>query len=434
MIACLAILAVSGLLGCADTPVQVPADTISANAAGTDSVALTYICGNMFRVRNSAFDQRNVRWDIYNASPADTGSLQSRGRDLGSSYVDFFVTARTNGTMRLFVGKTLIATKANGNKPVCASPMDSSAFSQGLIVPPIGTVVQTNAPVVLSTDSVLYRRTLVNLQFRNGASDFKRRDFQKRFNAQLVGVYGTIYQFRLPDLGASYTSFKSRLDLIDADASVLRARPLTALERSVTFGARFPDDAPGFRRANYINRDSLVWSALAMRLQQAWGCETGRYGGALPRIAIYEQNFPGTSAPDVSASLLAPIVRNTTWRNRIRQYLSSVDSVELVQHGHAVASLVSASGDNGVGIAGPLWRADLRVITPGNTDKKMGAGAVFFYDSLYLAILRAAPRILSLAGAAGPTSAKMAAALAFSGSTSRTSRLRGYERIRRRGE
>ena len=283
MAACLVILAASGLLSCADTPVQVPTDIISANAAGTDSVALTYICGNMFRVRNSAFDQRNVRWDIYNASPADTGSLQARGRDLGSSYVDFFVTARTNGTMRLFVGTTLIATKASGNKPVCASPMDSSAFPQGLIVPPIGTVVQTNAPVVLSTDSVLYRRTLVNLQFRNGASDFKRRDFQKRFNAQLVGVYGTIYQFRLPDLGASYTPFKSRLDLIDADASVLRARPLRALDRLVSFGARFPDDAPGFRRENYINRDSLIWSALAMRLPPAWGCETGRYGGALPR-------------------------------------------------------------------------------------------------------------------------------------------------------
>lgn len=37
-----------------------------------------------------------------------------------------FVTARTKGTMRLFVGTTLIATKANGSKAACAAPVDSS--------------------------------------------------------------------------------------------------------------------------------------------------------------------------------------------------------------------------------------------------------------------------------------------------------------------
>ena len=61
MAACLTMLAVSGLLGCADTPVQVAAPDVSAAVAGTDSVALTYICGNLFRIRNSSFEPRSVR-------------------------------------------------------------------------------------------------------------------------------------------------------------------------------------------------------------------------------------------------------------------------------------------------------------------------------------------------------------------------------------
>ncbi|MDZ7629786.1 MAG: hypothetical protein U5K74_00150 [Gemmatimonadaceae bacterium] len=139
MAACLTIMAVSGLLGCADTPVQVAAPEVSAAVAGTDSVALTYICGNMFRIRNSSFEPRRVRWEIYNASPADTGSLWARGRDVGRTSVDFFVTARTKGTMRLFVGTTLVSTKANGNKVACAAPVDAAALPQTTIVPALRT-------------------------------------------------------------------------------------------------------------------------------------------------------------------------------------------------------------------------------------------------------------------------------------------------------
>ncbi len=129
MTLCLAILGLSGVLSCTDTPLQVPASSVAAAVSGTDSVALTYICGNMFRVRNSSFEPRSVHWDIYNASPADTGSLRARGRDVGASYAAFFVTARTQGTMRLFVGATLVATKANGNTAACAAPVDTSSFT-----------------------------------------------------------------------------------------------------------------------------------------------------------------------------------------------------------------------------------------------------------------------------------------------------------------
>ncbi|MDZ7629787.1 MAG: S8/S53 family peptidase, partial [Gemmatimonadaceae bacterium] len=236
----------------------------------------------------------------------------------------------------------------------------------------------------------------MNLQFRPSATNAQRRAFQVNFNAQLVGVFGTVYQFRLPDLGASYSSFRARIEQIGSDSTVLRARAVSVFDRAASFGSRYPDDAPQFRRSNYVNRDSSVWVATALRLPQAWSCETGQYGGILPRIAIFEQNFPLVPASDVSRSLLTPVIRDTSWRTAQLVTTVPADSARYTSHGHSVAALVSASGDDSTGLAGPLWRSDLRVITPGNVNEKKGAGAFFFYEVLSQEILRAAPRILSL--------------------------------------
>ena len=89
------------------------------------------------------------------------------------------------------------------------------------------------------------------------------------------------------------------------------------------------------------------------------------YGGITPRIAIYEQNFPLVVATDVARSLLSPVVRITKWRDAMTTPLSEPNKVEFQNHGHIVAGMISASGDDSVGIAGPLWRSDLRVFTFG---------------------------------------------------------------------
>ena len=249
MAACLVVLAVSGLFGCADTPVQVPPDTVSANAAGTDSVALTYICGNMFRIRNSAFDPRNVRWDIYNATPADTGSLSARGRDLGSSYVDLFVTARTNGTMRLFVGSTLIATKANGNKAACAAPVDTTAFPA---TESIGAYDFFGQPPYVRADSTVDARTLVLVQFTPTASSAEKRAFQQSLSAQIVRVWtASFVRFRIPDPGNSQSSMDALLARIRSNAAVAHAQ-YTQLRGKVVAqgGARYPTDGLGQTRGD----------------------------------------------------------------------------------------------------------------------------------------------------------------------------------------
>jgi Subtilase family len=370
----------------------VPALSVTA----TDSVALTYICGNMFRIRNSSFEPRSVRWDIYNANPADTGSLWARGRDVGRTSVDFFVTSRTKGTMRLFVGATLVATKANGNKVACAAPVDTSPLPAS---PNVGTAsarAVVESPSTVSPAGESFRRAIVNVRFTETATPTAIRAFQSQFSAQLIAVYPSFFRFRVRDIGADYSAFTALLSAMSQSASVRSATPIHSFERVRNFGARFPDDAAGYRRSDYLGQQFRTWAARSMRLPEAWWCETGRYGGTLPKIALYEQNYPTTSAADVAPSLLSPVTRITRWRDTMVTPPNDSNRVELQNHGHFVAGLISASGDDSVGLAGPLWRSDLRVVTLGNTDRANGAGTGFFLAYVAPELRKIAPRILTL--------------------------------------
>ncbi len=400
MTACLAILAVSGILGCADTPVQVPADTISANAAGTDSVALTYICGNMFRIRNSAFDPRSVRWDIYNAVPAETGSLRARGRDVGSAFVDYFVTARTNGTMRLFVGSTLIATKANGNKAACAAPLDTT---------PLSTARQRSAldparePSFYDpSDSTANARTIVNVTFVPTASAASIRDFQRKFLAQLVTVSRSYLQFRIPDPGPLRSAIDSVLSQIRAHAAVSEAAYVTTFGPIRTDGAIYPNDGPGLLRADYLSANSETWASRSLRLPQAWWCENGTYGLSRPRIAVLEQNFSALPS-DFQTSASATMKRFSVRFDSTQFPPNAAKRDSLERHGIEVAALIGGVGGNGVGIAGVMWNSDLRLLSLQSVSE-YGADADFFARTVVPELRAIRPRVLSLSSDFGPYS------------------------------
>jgi hypothetical protein len=399
MASCLTILAASGLLGCIDAPTQqleaVPALTVAAS----DSVALTYICGNMFRIRNASFEPRSVRWDIYNASPADTGSLWARGRDVGRTSVDFFVTARTKGTMRVFIGNRLISTKANGNKAACAAPVDTSVFSVAQIR---NLSAFRNAPTIVDGDTNEVWRTLVDVYFLGSASSSIRRDFQRTFGLQLVGVYSTSHLFRVPDSGPSLATFSAQIAALRAHPAISQVRTRRVLGPAKTDGARYPTDGSNAARNDYLARNPRVWAATALRLPQAWWCENGRYGATPPRIAFFEHNLPGALSADLSNSLVQPMFRYTVWRDSLAKPIPDTDGAYLREHGHWVAGMISAQGDNGVGSAGPLWQSDLRVFTLGNVNTQSSAGPVQFYQGVLPAIIAAAPRVLSISSDFGP--------------------------------
>ena len=308
--------------------------------------------------------------------------------------------------MRLFVGATLVATKANGNKVACAAPVDSSFIPTAPSAGALQAKIVVESPSTTAPDGVEFRRTIVNVRFIPTASGMQRRTFQSQFGAQLIAVYPTFFRFRVPDVGASYAAFGALLTSLASHPAVQSATPLHSLDRVFNNGARYPNDGNGRRRQDYLSRNVSVWPASALRLPQAWGCETGLYGGQIPRIAIYEQNFPFAAATDVARSLLSPVVRITKWRDTMTTPPSDSNKVAFQNHGHSVAGMVSASGDDSVGIAGPLWKSDLRVFTFGNTNRDRGAGVQFFSAYMQVEIIRAAPRILSLSSSSRPDSAK----------------------------
>jgi hypothetical protein len=386
---CLTILSASALIGCADAPTQTPSATAALAVTGTDSVALTYICGNMFRIRNASFEPRNVRWDIYNASPADTGSLWARGRDLGRTSVDFFVTSRTKGTMRLFVGTTLIATKANGNKAACAAPVDTtplpSVRARGLDI--------DAQPRARDRNGIEVARNILGVRFSVvGSHSSQLRQFLRDLNAQVVRVLepGFVY-LRVPDPGTNPDSLAA-LELRARSApSVVEAALVPTLAGTRTDGSRFPVDGIGVRPQDYIANSTRTWPAKAMRLNPAWWCENGAYDGPRVRVAVIEANFPNAIPVDLAASI--SVVR------KARDPSAAVDSMRidaLEKHGVAVAGMIAAEGDNAIGTAGVVWRSDLTLFSVNQQSQADRATLEYVQYTLLPAVSGTNSRVLSL--------------------------------------
>ena len=396
MMACLAIAALAGAVSCTDAPTTAPDTVALAVVPGTDSVTLTYICGNMFRVRNSSFEPRRVRWDIYNAAPADTGSLRARGRDVGAAYVDYYVTSRTKGTMRLFVGTTLVNTKANGNKAACAAPVDTSRF------PAVDAVVRLDEAIMTLSDSSIISRTQITVKFQAGSSLAAQREFQRTFAAQYLGGAGAFRTFRIPDTIANEDSLESVTARLKQSGVVRFAAFLLILGPAKNDGARFPNDASGYRRGDYIGKNGRVWAATAMRLPQAWWCETGLYSNELTRLAVLEQNFAGDSLPDFAPSL--SVVRFSEWKadTSLKNKPSQRNETAFRNHGAAVASVLTAAGDNSIGMSGVLWKSATKLYSMENTDSSRAAGAYVFVKYVLDRLIADQPRVLSLSSDFGP--------------------------------
>ena len=391
MMACLAIAALAGAVSCTDAPLA-PRNAVALTVTpATDSVTLTYICGNMFRVRNAAFEPRDVRWDIYGATPPDTGSLRLRGRDVGAAYVDYFVTARTNGTMRVFVGGVLKQTKANGNKAACAAPVDTSALGT------ISAAINTQRDLTLLPDSTIVSRTQVEVRFDPAAGSAAQRAFQREFGAQYIGAVSRLRIFRIRDLGSQTDSLQALIGRMKSFSGVQYAGFLPLLEEVRDDNARFPDDASGYRRSDYVGRNFRVWAATALRLPQAWACENGTYGAQIPRVAVLEQNFAGEALPDFAQSV--SVTRFASWKTdtTIKGGKPSQTDIQFFQnHGAAVVSVLTAAGDNSTGVSGVMWKSDLRVFSMENTDRRRAAGARVFYESGLANVLAWHPKVLNL--------------------------------------
>lgn len=129
---------------------------------------------------------------------------------------------------------------------------------------------------------------------------------------------------------------------LESDIRVVAA---SAAFRGGTPLARLPVDGQGWQRAEWaLNPDSADgdnWAAEEIAAPLAWGCGTG---AASVRIAVLDRSFSQT---EVASNAVAPLPF----------FIGAPSSSQL--HGTAVAGLIASPGDNGVGLAGIVWKASV---------------------------------------------------------------------------
>lgn len=91
-----------------------------------------------------------------------------------------------------------------------------------------------------------------------------------------------------------------------------------------------------------------TWAFSRVEAPLAWGCDTG---STTTRVAVVDNNFPDVPDLDTNAA-------GTAWTS-----LTDTKS----DHGVAMASIIAAQGNNGIGMAGMMWRVHLRLYDVGGT-------------------------------------------------------------------
>ena len=122
----------------------------------------------------------------------------------------------------------------------------------------------------------------------------------------------------------------------------------------------------------------LNWGAEAIAAPLAWGCATGLANGAPTGVGVVDAGF-------VAAEDLLPNVAPDT----------PPSGNAASDHGTRVASIIGAAGDNGAGMTGLLWRAQLGLFDLG--DQSFGApGPVWRAAYALRAAAHAGYRVINL--------------------------------------
>jgi hypothetical protein len=369
-------------LAACQEPEQATGPSLSQSAL-PNSITLTYICGNAFRVRNTNPTVMTVTWDVYKTT--EKGTLTLPAKPGTGPYSETYFTTVNKGTVRLFLDGVLIQTKANGNKPVCQLPADTTRPvippRSGLPTAPMNTVANPSNP------QAIYYRDFVAIRFDTLASGPRIREILAQFQATIVGgvprLAGVeLYFVKVPDPGPSWNDLQLLIQRLAQEPGVdnvgglqfgavptLRGRypvdALTAPARDSWFGPAGIGDAQ--RTINAFN---------SIRAPLAWGCETGLYGTIAPAIGVLDFFFDGPTSDLNVASLVRPTVGDSLIA------IQPVPKVTDREHGLGVASVAAAIGDNGTGTTGVAWGAPLYLYAFATGGQIPGNLLVPFYRAL----------------------------------------------------
>ena len=206
-----------------------------------------------------------------------------------------------------------------------------------------------------SDSSVRYYRDLIVIQFQDSVSGDGVRAVFARFHAVIIGGLPEwpAYVVHVPDPGPTYEALDSLLTAVGQDPRVRLAFGVT-FHGAYSPQVRFPNDGAGATRSDWVQSSGSLSPFLAVRSTLAWGCETGAYGGSPVAVSVVDLEFDA-SHPDLAGSLVSDEIPDTA----DIASLPALESDTTRSHGTMVAGVLTAQGDNDVGMAGLMWKTAL---------------------------------------------------------------------------
>jgi hypothetical protein len=217
-----------------------------------------------------------------------------------------------------------------------------------------------------------YYRDVFGVVFDDTTSAHTINQFIASFAATVIGgdldTYDAPYYIlRVADPGPAWTAVDSVGQAMAARQGVYSAGPVCNVCK-VRVRSRFPLEGQltPTRGAWLDTTRADLWAWRAIRAPLAWGCETGIYDNNRIEIGLIDMFFHPNDIPSDLAPPLAAGggVRIPTSANL--QNATDLNEIALGQyHGHGVAGVMTATGDNGDGIAGMVWGSKLTAYTFG---------------------------------------------------------------------
>jgi hypothetical protein len=225
--------------------------------------------------------------------------------------------------------------------------------------PPVPTELGGPAEILtLGIKGETIFRNVAEVRFDDTTSGVTVQSFLQRYSARITGgtPISRAYILEIPDPGTTWEEYYAVIQAMRSEPGVTGVPIVSIKEMRVT--SRFPRDSAAFgadRQAWLGAPNDYTRSRMAVRAPLAWGCENGLYGAGRVRIGLLDFLFANH---DLDSSVVTPwqppgnVLKHDTINN-IKPWTYN--------HGTGIESILAATGDNGRGIAGMVWGADLWV-------------------------------------------------------------------------
>jgi subtilisin family serine protease len=236
----------------------------------------------------------------------------------------------------------------------------------GSFAHPSDTTLWAAPPATTPSDTLVrYYRTVIGIRFDDSTSGVTVRRVLQKYGATIIGGLPRAgeYVVRVPDPGPTFEALANLIGAISNEPGVDYAAGVTFRDAGKAYG-RYPNDGKGGQRGDWLGAATDATGAWRqIRAPLAWGCETGAYDQGRAKVGVIDflfdtsRDFDGTSVTLTQPGATDDVAADPYLRDPLHR-----------SHGTAVAGTLAATGDNGVGIAGMLWRSELHLFALSRDD------------------------------------------------------------------